>query len=144
MRLWVLLFTSAVVCSTTGPAAALSWSVQMNCASDYYAYCSKHVAGSAGCHACMRANRLKLSSACVSALIDDGIIPKTNITQQKAKFAATKPRPAQSVKAVTETKPAAKPRAAKVAIVQQPAARPAQKPVPAALEIDRSMAQNFI
>lgn len=115
----------------------------MNCASDYYAYCSKHVAGSAGCHACMNANRTKLSGTCVSALIDDGIIPKMDITQQKAKFAAIKARAAQSVKAAAETKPADKGRAVNIAMAKRPDARPAQKPAGVSLKIDQQTFEAF-
>jgi hypothetical protein len=36
----------------------------------------------------MRANRPKLSTSCVSSLIDDGVLPKTTVSRQKAKIAA--------------------------------------------------------
>ena len=137
MRIQAWLFTSSILCASAIPATALSWSVQMNCASDYYAYCSKHVAGSAGCHACMNANRTKLSSACVSALVDDGIVSKTDTTQQKPKFAATRPRAAQSVKAVAETKSAGKVRTVKIVMAKRSDARPTQKPAEASLAIDQ-------
>ena len=147
MRIWALCLTAALVSASTAPARALSWSVQMNCASDYYAYCSKHVAGSAGCHACMNTNRSKLSSACVSALIDDGIIPKTDITQQKSKFFASKPIAARPVKAAPAMKPITKSQSSKIAVVKRTlapaAARSAQKPVRAALAIDQKTFEAF-
>ena len=87
MRSKALLFIFAVLCASNIPAYAISWRTQMNCATDYYAYCSKYTAGSAGCHACMRAHRPKLSTSCVSALIDDGVIPKTDVEKQKLKIA---------------------------------------------------------
>jgi hypothetical protein len=118
------MLTSAVLCASYVPASALSWNTQMNCASDYYAYCSMHTAGSAGCHACMRANRSKLSSACVGALTDDGVLAKASAAKQKRKVAmatakAKAPRktaqvaaqpvaPAPSAKAVDAVAPAPK------------------------------------
>lgn len=143
MRIYCLLLTSMVVCASTVPVHAISWSVQMSCASDYYAYCSKHVAGSAGCHACMNTNRSKLSSACVTALIGDGVIPKTDVTQPKAKFAVSKPRPVPLVKVVPETKRLAKVRTEKVATAKRIAAQPAQKPVPAVLALDQQTFEAF-
>ncbi|WP_439543356.1 hypothetical protein [Hyphomicrobium sp.] len=94
MRSKALFFASAMLCASNIPATALSWNTQLSCSSDYYAYCSKHIAGSAGCHACMRANRAKLSNSCVSALIDDGVLPKAGATQQKTKVAAAKAKKA--------------------------------------------------
>jgi hypothetical protein len=137
MRSRALFFASAVVCASTIPAVAISWNTQMNCASDYYAYCSKHVAGSAGCHACMRANRTKLSGACVSALIDDGVLPKSGAAQQKPKLAVSKPKakpaartPARlAAKPVVKAKPAAD-TASKPAAVPAP---PVENAVPASI-----------
>ncbi|PPC99705.1 MAG: hypothetical protein CTY31_07270 [Hyphomicrobium sp.] len=119
MRSVALVFAFAIVCVSTVPASAISWSVQMNCASDYYAYCSKHVAGSPGCHACMRSNRPKLSSACVSALIDDGVLPKTNRSQTQTTLAVTRARPAKSLRPVRVTNPAGKRAIAKAVTVPQ-------------------------
>ena len=116
MRIISLLFTFAALWASTASANAYSWSTQMNCASDYYAYCSKHTAGSPGCHACMRANRPKLSNACVSALIDDDILSKTDSAQQKVKLAETKARPAQSLKVMPVTNPVAKSPVAKALV----------------------------
>lgn len=107
MRTKLLLSIIAALCAWTAPANAISWSVQLNCSSDYYAYCSKHVAGSAGCHACMRANRPKLSAACVSALIDDGVLAKSEPIQSKAKLAMTRLRPAKTSRPMPTTKPSA-------------------------------------
>jgi hypothetical protein len=116
MRGKIFLLTSAVLCASTATANAFSWSTQMNCASDYYAYCSMHTAGSAGCHACMRANRPKLSNSCVSSLIDEGILPKANSAQQKAKIAvaATKAKAASRMTSRPAANPVAKASSAKV------------------------------
>ncbi|MBR2535651.1 MAG: hypothetical protein IKE66_06215 [Hyphomicrobium sp.] len=143
MRIWVLLIASTALSASTAPARALSWSVQMNCASDYYAYCSKHVAGSAGCHACMNTSRSKLSSACVSALIDDGIIPKTDITRQTSKFAVSKPIAARPVKAMPAPEKIVKAQASKIAAAKRTLAPSAQKPVRAALAIDQKTFEAF-
>ena len=88
-----------MLCASSVPANAISWSTQFNCASDYYAYCSMHTAGSPECHACMRANRTKLSNSCVSALIDDGVLPKTDAAQKKPRIAEAKAKAAQSATA---------------------------------------------
>ncbi len=117
MRNKALLLASAVLCGSNVPANALSWSTQTNCASDYYAYCSMHTAGSAGCHACMRANRAKLSKSCVSALIDDGVLTKANASprQTKTTAAPTKAKVASRVPSRREANPVAKVPSAKAA-----------------------------
>jgi hypothetical protein len=50
--------------------------VQMACANDYMAYCSQHDPDGPGVRQCMRANGLKLSKGCVSALIAAGEVSK--------------------------------------------------------------------
>lgn len=69
---------------------AVGLSTQLNCASDYYAYCSSHPVGSPGVRKCMRANGPKLSKSCINALIADGEISKTEVEQTKARIAAEK------------------------------------------------------
>jgi hypothetical protein len=69
---------------------AVGLSTQLNCASDYYAYCSSHPVGSPGVRKCMRANGPRLSKGCINALIADGEISKTEVEQTKAKIAAEK------------------------------------------------------
>lgn len=91
VRSGVFLFSTMVLSASNALAEPISWNTQMNCASDYYAYCSKFTAGSAGCHACMRSNRTKLSKACVGALIDDGVLSSADAASQKAKVAVAKP-----------------------------------------------------
>lgn len=167
MRSKAFLFSSMVLCASNAPANAISWNTQMNCASDYYAYCSIHTAGSAGCHACMRANRVKLSNSCVSALIDDGVLTKANtaprnanVTPRKAKIALVVPKakapsraPARSVAnppsadaAVVRPKPKTEPSVAAAAPATrpeplerapEPPATPPMEPVEAAPAIDQ-------
>ena len=160
MRSKALLLTSVVLCASNVPANALSWSSQMNCAGDSYTYCSMHTAGSAEHHACMRANRPKLSTSCVSALIDDGVLPKTIASQRKTKIAAataqTKPAPrttARPVASPVDKAPSAKVATAKatpmsalpiadaasepLARAPEPLATPPQQPMEAAPAMDQ-------
>ncbi len=86
-RLFPALF--ALVAAPAG-SNAVGLSTQLNCASDYYAYCSSHPVGSPGVRKCMRANGPRLSKSCINALIADGEISKTEVEQTKAKIAAEK------------------------------------------------------
>ena len=86
-RLFPALF--ALVAAPAG-SNAVGLSTQLNCASDYYAYCSSHPVGSPGVRKCMRANGPKLSKSCINALIADGEISKTEVEQTKARIAAEK------------------------------------------------------
>ncbi|MBL8884688.1 MAG: hypothetical protein JNL45_16735 [Hyphomicrobium sp.] len=74
---------------------AVGLSTQLNCASDYYAYCSSHSVGSPGVRKCMRANGPRLSKSCINALIADGEISKTEVEQTKARIAAEKSKAKQ-------------------------------------------------
>lgn len=65
-------------------ASAISLSVQMACASDYYAHCSKHDPFGPGVRACMRANGLKLSTRCVNALVAAGEVSKSEVERRRA------------------------------------------------------------
>lgn len=75
-------------CSTS--AHAVGWRTQMNCAGDYYAYCSKYSVGTPEVRKCMRANGPRLSKGCISALIADGEISKETVEREKAKIAKAK------------------------------------------------------
>lgn len=46
------------------------------CSSDYFRFCSQYNPDSSQTRACMRANGRSLSSGCVHALIDAGVIPR--------------------------------------------------------------------
>ena len=65
-------------------ASAASLAVQLACASDYFAYCSKHDPDSAGTRTCMRANGHKLSKRCVSALVAAGEVSKAAVDRRTA------------------------------------------------------------
>lgn len=68
----------------TSQASAVSLSVQFACATDYYAYCSKHDPDGPGVRACMRANGLKLSKRCVNALVAAGEVTKAEVERRSA------------------------------------------------------------
>jgi hypothetical protein len=52
-----------------GNAGAVDGRVSSACAGDYLAYCSQHDPDGPRTRRCMRANGLKLSQACVNALV---------------------------------------------------------------------------
>ena len=60
-------------------AASASLQVQLACASDYYAYCSKHDPDGPGVRSCMRANGSKLSTRCVGALVAAGEVSRSDV-----------------------------------------------------------------
>lgn len=136
-----LLLTAGMLCASSVCANAVGFSTQLNCASDYYAYCSKYSVGSPELRRCMRANGPKLSRACINALIADGEISKEEVAQQKAKFAAAKAKPKladfkksdMDPKGQTKTAPSEPKMAAKLAT-----APPPPKPQPAKQAIARA------
>ncbi len=65
-------------------ASAVSLSVQLACAADYYAYCSKHSPDGPGVKSCMRANGEKLSKRCVNALVSAGEVSKAEVSRRSA------------------------------------------------------------
>lgn len=81
------IIAAAVALGTIGissQASAVSFAVKLACASDYYAYCSKHAPGSTGARRCMRANGSKLSSRCVNALVGAGMVSRAYVTSKRA------------------------------------------------------------
>lgn len=72
----------AAFSSTT--AGAVDIRVSLACATDYYAYCSQHPTEGPAVRQCMRANGLKLSNRCVSALIDAGEVSKAEVERRAA------------------------------------------------------------
>jgi hypothetical protein len=77
---FALAFSSLVLCTTA--AGAVSKRVETACASDYMAYCSQHDPDGPGVRRCMRANGLKLSKGCVSALIAAGEVSKAEVARR--------------------------------------------------------------
>jgi|EndMetStandDraft_7_1072992.scaffolds.fasta_scaffold00477_2 hypothetical protein len=65
-----------------GDAGAVDGRVSSACASDYLAYCSQHDPDGPGTRRCMRANGLKLSQACVNALVAAGEVSKREVARR--------------------------------------------------------------
>ena len=78
----VLALGALVLCATVAGAASMR--VQMACANDYLSYCSQHDPDGPGVRQCMRANGLKLSKACVNALISAGEVSKEEVARRAA------------------------------------------------------------
>jgi hypothetical protein len=68
-------------------AGAASIAVQVACADDYYAYCSKidPILDAKGVNACMKANGAKLSQRCIEALLAEGEVTPADIAARPAK-----------------------------------------------------------
>jgi len=97
-----LLLPVLMLCAATRDANAVGWKTQLNCASDYYAFCSKFAVGSNEVRKCMRDNGPKLSKACVSALIADGEISKGEVARHKETIVSAKARPKKDSKKVAK------------------------------------------
>jgi hypothetical protein len=67
-----------------GNAGAVDGRVSSACASDYLSYCSQHDPDGPGTRRCMRANGLKLSQACVNALVAAGEVSKREVARRAA------------------------------------------------------------
>jgi hypothetical protein len=67
-----------------GNAGAVDARVSSACASDYLSYCSQHDPDGPGTRRCMRANGLKLSQACVNALVAAGEVSKREVARRAA------------------------------------------------------------
>ena len=90
-----LLASLFVLSASFGDVYAVGLKTQLNCASDYYAYCSQFPVGSSGVRKCMKDNGPRLSKACVNALIADGEISKAEVERTKEKIATAKAKPKQ-------------------------------------------------
>ena len=64
--------------------SAVDARVSSACASDYLSYCSQHDPDGPGTRRCMRANGLKLSQACVNALVAAGEVSKREVARRAA------------------------------------------------------------
>ena len=94
----ILIPAAAVFAVPVHSAGAVGFMTQLSCASDYYAYCSKHAVGSPGVRKCMNDNGPRLSNACINALISDGEISKEEVQRRREQALAAK-RPAASADA---------------------------------------------
>ena len=84
LRLVAAAIAASTVLIHATQASAASLAVQLACASDYYAYCSKHDPDGPGVRTCMNNNGHKLSKRCVSALISAGEISKAEVDRRSA------------------------------------------------------------
>jgi len=66
----------------TATAHAASLAVELACASDYYAYCSKYDSDSQAARSCMDRNGSKLSHRCVNALVRAGEVSKSEVKRR--------------------------------------------------------------
>jgi hypothetical protein len=76
------ILTAALSLVTASQASALSLAVELACATDYYAYCSKHDPDSPGVRTCMNANGEKLSMRCLKALVGAGEVSKSEVDRR--------------------------------------------------------------
>lgn len=74
----------ATLVACAGEASAVNARVRAACMGDYFAYCSQHDPDGPGVRQCMRANGLKLSSACVNALVAAGEVSKAEVARRSA------------------------------------------------------------
>ena len=75
---------AAALIAVSGSASAVSMSVQIACASDYYAHCSQHSPDGPGVRSCMRAAGNSLSMSCVKALIGAGEVSQAEVDRRVA------------------------------------------------------------
>jgi hypothetical protein len=64
------------------PASAVDGRVEVGCASDYMAYCSRHDPDGRAVRRCMRVNQRKLSPACVNALVAAGEVSANEVAKR--------------------------------------------------------------
>lgn len=76
-----LALAAAVV--TTSDAFAVSLSVQLACATDYYAHCSAYSPDSPQVRSCMRAVGNSLSKRCVNALVSAGEVSAVEVAHRR-------------------------------------------------------------
>jgi hypothetical protein len=65
-------------------ANAISLSVKLACASDYYAHCSAHPVDSSATRQCMRRVGAGLSKGCIDALVGAGEVSKAEVQRKAA------------------------------------------------------------
>jgi hypothetical protein len=68
---------------TAGDAFAVSLSVQLACATDYYAHCSAYSPDSPQVRSCMRGVGSGLSKRCVNALIAAGEVSTAEVARRR-------------------------------------------------------------
>jgi hypothetical protein len=79
-----LVAAAVLTAALTSQAGAVSLTVKLACANDYYAHCSQHSPGSIGVRKCMRAHGSQLSNQCINALIGAGEVSKAEVERRRA------------------------------------------------------------
>lgn len=74
---WVLLCLSAV----SSQALPISMRTKVSCLSDYYRFCNDWPQEEL--RRCFQMNVLKVSNICISALVDEGLVSKTEVDNMK-------------------------------------------------------------
>jgi hypothetical protein len=69
---------------TTSDAFAVSLSVQLACATDYYAHCSAYSPDSPQVRTCMRAVGRGLSERCINALVAGGEVSAAEVAGRRS------------------------------------------------------------
>lgn len=133
------LLTTFLLAAFSAGAGAVGLKTQMNCASDYYAYCSQFPVGSSGVRKCMRDNGPRLSKACISALIADGEISSAEVERTRQKTLAANPKAKPEPKKVAEApnKPAKSQTVAAIPADISPASNKIPRPLATSLVIDQ-------
>ncbi|MDX2260028.1 MAG: hypothetical protein NW205_14080 [Hyphomicrobiaceae bacterium] len=83
MKTLAALAALAAVCSASA-AEAYSTRLVRACTGDYLSYCSQHSPTSGAVKSCFRANGLKLSQGCVSALVAEGLVSSAEVARHQA------------------------------------------------------------
>jgi hypothetical protein len=65
----------------TGVTAAQADRVRNACSGDYHRFCSQYRPDSPQMRACMQANGRSLSSGCINALVDAGIVDRARVAR---------------------------------------------------------------
>lgn len=124
-----IVLSTAVLCASSAGAHAVGFKTQLNCAGDYYSYCSQYSVGTPELRKCMRVNGPRLSKGCINALIEDGEVSKAEVEREKEKLVAAKAKAAEPKKTeVTAKKAAPEPKKTDVAL-KKPDAQPKQAEV---------------
>jgi hypothetical protein len=61
-------------------------SVKVACSGDYKRFCNSYKVGTTKLDQCMRANGKQLSSVCVRALVDNGMVPRSLLKKARQRY----------------------------------------------------------
>ena len=78
----VAALAAAVVGSVGWSAAANADRVRNACSGDYHRFCGQYSPNSSQMRACMQANGPALSSGCINALVDAGIVDRSRVRRR--------------------------------------------------------------